>query len=993
MRTRMKTWGGICGAVLLFLALFAALGGMTAQAEQTGGDWEYRVNEETRTVTVTAYHGSEQSVTIPEMLGGYPVTAIGEGAFQGNAFLEAVIMPDTISVIGKQAFAECGALTDVTLSQGLARIETSAFEASKVKAVTIPDSVSYIGPYAFRNCTGLRTLELGSGISEWGQDWGTNGAFAGCTLLDSLTVKAGASSIGESAFAGCTLLMEIILPESVTLVEGNAFRDCELLDTAVVYGDVGEAAFQNCTSLKNLTLMNAVQIGGSAFENNTALEQVALPDTLTSIGQSAFSGCTKLKEAVIPDRVSFVGAYAFQNCTQMERAVLGSGISEWGQDWGDNSAFAGCTKLNDLTIREGAASLPFGAFSGCSALEQVEIPGSVVSIAEEAFSDCQRLETVTLSEGIQSIGNAAFKNCTQLHTADLPATLTSLGNEAFRYTQLRHVNIPDKVSSIGCYAFADCPALKNVSLGAGVEEWVEDWGTNGAFMNDTRLESLTIEDGVLSIGSSAFENCTSLRHADMPITVTIVGERAFAGCTSLIQVSMQRGEIEGEAFADCTALYQLYLERITRIGSGAFRNNTALYEVILPDTLTSIENSAFQGCSSISEMILPDSLTYLGAYAFADCTGLLWVQIGNNITEWGSDWGTNGAFMNDTALLYATVDEGANSLGGKLFAGCTSLAGVSLPESIVSWSEDLFTDCPETLTLHVSGPQMQALSEALGRKTSQEALVIPVLTNYTITVTAGENGSAGPGGKIVKPQGSSQQFAVLPDRGYLVESFTVDGMVWDYTTPITGIQKDMAVNVTFAPDPAYVEEYPDLEEEEGQSGMDPSAYVRFTEEDPAYAMANMYFTGVLSGASDRYLGETDTVTEGAAVSLLYRLEGMPQMEWTDYGPNVPQASWYGPAVVWAASVGLLNEADARNFSPDEPMGAGPLAVLIYRYACWKDIPVGPTEDLSLTPEEETAFALAWAGENGWNAAAGETAPVQCGSLTRLLASFLADQIG
>ena len=84
MRTRMKTWGGICGAVLLFLALFAALGGMTAQAEQTGGDWEYRVNEETRTVTVTAYHGSEQSVTIPEMLGGYPVTAIGEGAFQGK---------------------------------------------------------------------------------------------------------------------------------------------------------------------------------------------------------------------------------------------------------------------------------------------------------------------------------------------------------------------------------------------------------------------------------------------------------------------------------------------------------------------------------------------------------------------------------------------------------------------------------------------------------------------------------------------------------------------------------------------------------------------------------------------------------------------------------------------------------------------------------------------------------------------------------------------
>lgn len=985
-----------CLLGLLLLAMFVLPWGAQVQAEEAGtaeGDWEYSLDQESRTAAVTAYHGSGQAVTIPEMLGGCPVTAIGSEAFRGNTSMSAVTMPDTVTVIGDKAFADCNALTDVFFSQGLTEIEASAFEGSKVKSVTIPDSVTYIGPYAFRNCTGLRSLDLGSGIQEWGEDWGTNGAFSGCSLLSSLTIPNGVSSIGTSAFSGCTLLMEVVLPESVTVVGNSAFRDCELLETAVIWGDVGEAAFQNCTSLKNVTLTNAAQIGGAAFQNNTALEELVLPQTLTAIGQSAFADCTKLKEAMIPDSVSSVGAYAFQNCTQMEKAVLGSGIEEWGDDWGNNSAFLGCTNLKDLTIKEGVASLPRGIFSGCTALTRADIPGSAVSLGEQAFLDCQRLEQVTLAEGIQTIGNSAFKSCTQLHTAQLPASLLSVGNEAFRYTQLRQVNIPDRVNSIGCYAFADCPALESASLGESVETWVEDWGTNGAFLNDARLETLTISEGVLAIGSSAFENCASLKRADIPITVTTVGARAFAGCSALTGVSMQRGEISDSAFENCTALYELSLERITRIEARAFYGNTALCQLTLPDTLTAIEGSAFQGCISLSELTLPDSLTYLGAYAFADCTGLLWVQIGNNITEWGSDWGTNGAFKNDTALLYAVVDEGANSLGNLMFAGCTALTDVALPESIVSWSDDLFQDCPDTLTIHVNGPQMKALADELGRRSSQEPLMIPELPVCTLSISAGEHGNAAPKGSILKPQGSSQQIAVIPDRGYLVESFTVDGAASDYTVPITNISRDMTVNVTFAPDPAYVEEYPKLEGQEEQTGLDPENYVRFTEEDSSYTMANMYFTGVLSGASDRYLGETDGVTWGAAVSLLYRLEGMPQTEWADYGPNVPRDSWYGQAVVWAVGAGILGEEEAGGFDADEAVDAGALSLLICRYAGWKDILVGPVEDATVSPEDEGAFAFAWAGENGLNAAAGESAPVQCGQLTRLLASFLADQVG
>lgn len=984
----------VCRKTVFFMLLFLMIGGMNMQASET--EWEYSLNEETGEAVLTAYHGSETAVVIPEILGGAPVTAVGEGAFQGNVSMVSVVIPDTVAVIGSRAFQDCQTLTDVTMSQGLKRIEASAFASSKVKEIHIPDSVTYVGAYAFSDCTGLRTLVLGSGIQEWGDDWGTNGAFSDCTLLSSLTVKEGVTSIGPGAFSGCTLLLEAVLPSSVTSVGNEAFRDCELLDTVTVYGSVGDSAFLNCTNLKNVTLVNTVQIGASAFENNTAMSRIAFPETLTSIGNGAFRSCTKLESAEIPDSVAFVGAYAFEGCTQLERAVLGSGIQEWGNDWGANQAFAGCTKLSSLVIREGITDLPQGIFRGCTALEKIEIPGSVINIGDEAFSDCQKLASAAMGEGIQNIGNSAFVNCTQLHTANLPESLLSVGNSAFRYTQLRRADIPDKVSSIGCYAFADCPALQAVSLGESVETWVEDWGTNGAFMNNPRLEKMTIKEGVLSIGPNAFENCTSLKEAEIPITVTAVGSHAFAGCTALSSVSMQRGEIGESAFENCWSLCRLSLERITSIGDNAFSNNTALYDLILPDTVTVIGNGAFRGCCSLSSLVLPESVTSLGAYAFADCTGLQSAELGNNITEWVSDWGTNGAFMNDTALLYVTVDEGANSLGARLFSDCTSLMDVSLPESIVTWSEDLFENCPDTLLIHVSGPQMQALANELGRKTSQEVLVIPEPVICTLTISADGNGSVSPEGKIEKPYGSQQKLFVTPDRGYILEQFTVDGAVYDWNNPISAIGKDMTIYVTFAADPAYVDEYPDLESETDE-GIDPADFVRFTEEDASFATANIYLAGMLRVANifadGQPSAETDPVTAAAAVTLLYSLEetigSLPQIQWVDYGPNVPADSGYGQAVVWAVQTGIMEEEQARNFAAQQAIDAQTLSLWIYRYAAWKGITVGPAETNPL-PENEAEWALAWARENGWETVSEGSAQVQCSQMTHLMASFLAD---
>ena len=797
---------GAAGAACL--ALFA----LPAAADREG-DWEYRTSD--GQAAITAYLGKDPAVSVPDVLGEFRVTEIGENAFSGNIALESVEIPETVVTIGEEAFSDCSSLTSVVLPESLTGIGSSAFRSSRLKSLVIPDSVTYIGEYAFENCTGLRTVTLGSGITDWGTDWGTNGAFHNCTLLTGLEISDGVAKIGPYAFQGCTLLTEVQIPASVTEVGDGAFLDCELLETVSVNGSVRNRSFENCTSLKTVTLENVDILGDQAFLGDTSLKEIVLPEFLKSVGERAFDGCTKLREMIIPDSVEYVGPYAFRHCTQLEKAVLGSGIAGWGLDWGVNEAFGGCTKLTDVTVREGCASIPPYCFQGCTALERIEIPGSCESIGEAAFRFCTALKEAVLNEGILYIYPEAFNEASALQKAELPSTLLTVDNYAFHNTRLLSVRIPDRVMTIGYYAFSDNPALRTVAIGESVETWKTDWGTNGAFKNDVRLECLEISEGCMLIGSYAFEGCIDLQSVDVPITVTSVGEGAFLNCSGLTHVSIQRGEIGIKAFKGCSALYDLSVQRITAIRDEAFSGCAALPEIILPETVTHIGARAFDTCNSLSEIVIPESVTFLGAYAFANCEGLLSAYISNNITEWGTEWGDSAVFASDTALRNVYVDEGANSLGSLLFYRCSALAGVYLPESVVSYPTNLFAECPESATVYGKGPKVQALAAENERPYSGEAFELPVPETVTLTFLAGPGGRIAPEGMIEKPVGSVQAFSILPNPGYTADILTSDGSRPDEMI-LRDIKAASRIEAAFAEIPDYEEEYPIPEEEPEQ---------------------------------------------------------------------------------------------------------------------------------------------------------------------------------
>ena len=276
------------------------------------------------------------SVTIPDS-----VTSIDMSAFWGCSSLTSVTIPDSVTSIGKQAFLDCTSLTSVTIPDSVTSIGDSAFcNCKSLTSVTIPGSVTRIGEYAFSKCESLTSVTIPNSVTSIG--WG---AFSNCAALTGIRVAEGNSHYSSDAsgvlfskdkttlvqcpgaFAACTI------PDSVTSIVGYAFAGCTSLTNVTIPDSVtsiGSHAFSYCKSLTSVTIPDSVtSIGGSAFGNCTSLTSVTIPDSVTSIGDWAFSHCTSLTSVTIPDSVTSINWYAFYNCKSLTDVYYAGSEAQW----------------------------------------------------------------------------------------------------------------------------------------------------------------------------------------------------------------------------------------------------------------------------------------------------------------------------------------------------------------------------------------------------------------------------------------------------------------------------------------------------------------------------------------------------------------------------------------------------------------------------------------------------------------------------------------
>ena len=163
------------------------------------------------------YTGSETEVIVPES-----VTGIGSNAFGWCGTLTKVVLPDCVKSIDLNAFRYCNNLTDITLPEGITCIKSRTFEGCRsLSNITLPKSLTSIGDGAFYGCSGLASIIIPEGVTSI-----ENETFYGCSSLTSITLPKGVTHIGEYAFEGCTMLSGTISLADLQEIASGAFKGC-----------------------------------------------------------------------------------------------------------------------------------------------------------------------------------------------------------------------------------------------------------------------------------------------------------------------------------------------------------------------------------------------------------------------------------------------------------------------------------------------------------------------------------------------------------------------------------------------------------------------------------------------------------------------------------------------------------------------------------------------------------------------------------------------
>ncbi len=213
---------------------------------------------------------------------------------------------------------------------------------------------------------------------------------------------------------------------------------------------------------------------------------------------------------------------------------LSSGVNRIG-----DNAFAH-TKLESIEIPANITYVGNNAFADSKELASVTVKGSP-GYGSGVFMDCSSLRLLDIASPITSIPDDMFRNCTSL--ASMPEGISSIGAQAFRGTALTSVDLSG-VSSVGDYAFAEIPALREVSWDGSVL-----FGT-GAFFGDIGLQDLT--------GWSAEVPDAAAAHAGLktPLSINsaIIGGASFADNPEITYVPLGSGvqEIKAHAFRNDT---------------------------------------------------------------------------------------------------------------------------------------------------------------------------------------------------------------------------------------------------------------------------------------------------------------------------------------------------------------------------------------------------------------------------------------------------------
>ena len=401
---------------------------------------------------------------------------------------------------------------------------------------------------------------------------------------DTIIIK---SYIGSDA---AVVIPDTIDEKPVTVIGSKAFYAKEI--TSIRLSDsvksIETSAFRDCSELKEVDLNKVETIGSYAFEDDTAIESIVLPETLKNVGRNVFYGSTKLTDITV-------------------RADIESNADQ---------IFNGAPAKN-ITFGSECTKVPAKMFWG-TGVEKITLPDNIKTIGGSAFRNCSELKEVDLNK-VETIGNYAFEDDTAIESIVLPETLKNVGSNVFNgCTALTDITVSADLESGADQMFSGAPA-KNITFGSACTK------VPGGMFYYTGVEKITLPDNIKTIEGSAFRNCSELKEVDLNKVETI-GNYVFEEDPGLTKIVFPKSlkKIGSDIFWNTEGIeyVEIYSENLNaNSGSPVFGFSKSIKMVTIGEGVESLPKGLFIKSNVKTVCVNADNMTF-DSCAFSECDEL-----------------------------------------------------------------------------------------------------------------------------------------------------------------------------------------------------------------------------------------------------------------------------------------------------------------------------------------------------------------------------------
>ena len=671
-------------------------------------DVRYRVTDiNTKTCEVFSCNQDAKNIVIPSSVMGYKVTSIRDWAFN-YCKVESVVIPNSVTDIGVLAFGYCNSLKSISIPNSVHSIGSQAFlNCENLESATLPNSITRIEGSLFWGCKSLTNISgynnveyIGSGAfynTPWLANLSDGANYIGRVLYmykgkmpanTTFRVKEGCTQIVSSVFSDQDGLVAITIPSSLVYLDEPIFSDCDSLRSITVAS--GNPVFDsrnNCNAIIK-TKDNELVVGCVG---------TTIPNTVKSIGRYAFDyGISTLREINIPDNVDSIANYAYLGAYYVKKITIGKGLRTMG-----DYSFGYASRANSITVS--AANPYFDSRDNCNAIIETAtnklrlgcnntvIPNTVKTIGARAFEDNYNISSIIIPSSVTTIEGSAFSYMSNLRSITIGKNVKNLGKDILYY----YSNVNKNLTSIR--------SLIDFPTDIDKDVFRKYYGQEDSIYNHVTLY-IPKDSKANYLSAAGWQNFKHIVEIDEDEAYNgmIFTEKTVEG-VGLTYLVTDAEKKECELFASPTdvkgnvtipsSANGFTVRSIGRNAFYSYKNDRALTEVVIPNTIQKVGYCAFYYCEDMVATI-PSSVSYLDDYAFSQCKKITADDL-SNVTTFGSS-ALNSCERIESIKLGSSV----KSIGEWAFFG-TGISSITIPKSVESIGKAVLGRCEKLQSIKV----------------------------------------------------------------------------------------------------------------------------------------------------------------------------------------------------------------------------------------------------------------------------------------------------